>query len=58
MRAGFRKVDANRAIARYSTEAVNELLAGGFDVVVTTKKGQRRCTVDARDGSRVLAATR
>lgn len=43
------KVEANRALAKFSFQAARELPAGDFDVVVVAQAGERRCKVGPKD---------
>lgn len=48
------KVEGNRAVARFDSNAVRELPPGDFDVVVVTPNGERRCKVGAKDRRTLL----
>lgn len=47
-------VDGNRAVARFPLDAVKELPAGEFDIVIITEAGERRCKVGNNDRKRLF----
>lgn len=47
------KVEGNRAVARFPLDAVREMPAGDFDVVIVAAEGERRCKVGAKDRAKI-----
>lgn len=50
------KVEANRAVAYFDFDAVRELPAGEFDIVVITTEGERRCKVGIKDRQKLFTS--
>ena len=48
------KVEGNSAFALFDLNAVRELPAGDFDVVVITAQGERRCKIGAKDRQKLF----
>jgi len=52
------QVEANRAYATFGVDAIRELPAGDFDVVIITQHGERRCKVGAKDRTKIFPTKR